>query len=320
MVPSGHLEVSGFIKKVHEQLREQSKILGIERAWENHCTDSEKLKKYALAMKELATKYWEKSRDHSSDISRITWVYHACVDYFITNIFNIREKELEIARKINKNLEISVKSNFNKKLKILDVGSCYNPFREFNIFEVTALDIAPAANDVHKCDFLQVDLGQTLQLQNNEIQQLPGDYFDVVVFSLLLEYLPSPVQRKVACEKAYNLLKSEGLLLVITPDSNHVGSNAKYIKSWRFVISNMGFSRIKYEKLKHIHCMAFRKSINKEIPKRWADIHKNEQVFDEIFIPQDFKQIPENNEYISSAKFETEGIVKVNKELPFYDI
>lgn len=32
----------------------------------------------------------------------------------------------------------------NDKLKLLDVGSCYDPFRSFNEFDTTAIDISPA--------------------------------------------------------------------------------------------------------------------------------------------------------------------------------
>jgi hypothetical protein len=31
-----------------------------------------------------------------------------------------------------------------KALRLLDVGSCYNPFQFFSQFQVTAIDIAPA--------------------------------------------------------------------------------------------------------------------------------------------------------------------------------
>ena len=36
-----------------------------------------------------------------------------------------------------------------RKLVLLDVGSCYNPFSQFDEFSVTAIDIAPA---VEVCD------------------------------------------------------------------------------------------------------------------------------------------------------------------------
>ena len=37
----------------------------------------------------------------------------------------------------------------NKKLNLLDVGSCYNPFQKYKEYDVLAIDIAPAT-DVSK--------------------------------------------------------------------------------------------------------------------------------------------------------------------------
>ena len=84
--------------------------------------------------------------------------------------------------------------------------------------------------------------------------------FYVVTFSLLLEYLPSSFQRWAACKKACSVLKDEGLLVIITPDSKAAHANSKVMKSWRTALSFLGMERIAYEKLLHVHCMAFRKS------------------------------------------------------------
>ncbi|EFA00405.1 S-adenosylmethionine sensor upstream of mTORC1 [Tribolium castaneum] len=282
MATSEHLQSANFVKSVHQKLRSDAKIMGAGNAWRRHCENGENLAKYASAMQNLATNHWEKTTN-SRAVSRVEWVHSFCLKYFHEEIFKQRQREVEIATKLNlkvPDLVLGVKNQY----ELLDVGSCFNPFAKYQCFSVTPIDIAPATSDVLKCDFLNVDLtSNQYNLQKNS--------FDVVVFSLLLEYLPSPDQRHTCCEKAYNLLRPEGILLIITPDSKHVGANAKIMKSWRFILAKMGFSRIKYEKLAYLHCMAFRKSIKSEIAQRWALLQIEKPFYEEIVIPQDFNKI-----------------------------
>ena len=95
--------------------------------------------------------------------------------------------------------------------------------------------------------------------KSSQLTHLVASSFDVVVFSLFLEYLPSPRQRWQCCHKAHNLLTMNGLLLIITPDSHAVHRNAHLMRDWKNTLGNMGFKRWRYEKLEHVHCMAFRK-------------------------------------------------------------
>ncbi|XP_018335364.1 S-adenosylmethionine sensor upstream of mTORC1 [Agrilus planipennis] len=311
-----HLKLSQIIKDVHKNLREDAKRLGTQKAWINHCKQEESLLRYAQAMKELATRHWEKNYNNNCKAkSRIKWIYEYCRLYFFDGeLLRQRRREIEIARKIvaNESCEryllgsfidsseenlFDVKSELEEKmysesnakcLKLLDVGSCYNPFNEFPCLDVLAVDIAPASSDVKWCDFLEVNIiNKKPDLSQHPIKELQDCSFHIVVFSLLLEYLPSPEQRLNCCLNAYKVLQHEGILLIITPDSKHVGSNAKIMLTWRFILSEIGFSRIKYEKLPYLHCMAFRKSININIAKRWAQLQDNEKFYKNMYIPQD---------------------------------
>lgn len=47
MATKEQIELSDFIKKVHQDLRAESNKLGPDIAWENHLTNSKKLEKYA---------------------------------------------------------------------------------------------------------------------------------------------------------------------------------------------------------------------------------------------------------------------------------
>jgi SAM-dependent methyltransferase len=86
--------------------------------------------------------------------------------------------------------------------------------------------------------------------------------FHVVVFSLLLEYLPTSRQRVQCCQQAWRLLTLDGLLVIVTPDSRRQHRNRRVAADWRRDIESIGFARWRYEKLEHVHCMAFRKVID----------------------------------------------------------
>ncbi|KAJ8917341.1 hypothetical protein NQ315_002363 [Exocentrus adspersus] len=315
MASTDHLAVSTFIKSVHQTLRDASKEVGVEEAWRRHCSDEGNLTRYAGAMRELACNFWESSVESTAN-SRIEWTVNACENYFTKDVTKYRSKEREIALRINCTFNLDATEMVPvPKLKLLDVGSCYNPFSKYEQFEVTAIDIAPAKDEVYKCDFLSVKVAESTTVIDNEVLELPKGYFQVIVFSLLLEYLPSPSQRLYCCRKAYELLKTEGLLVIITPDSNHVGSNAKYMKSWRYVLAGIGFSRIKYEKLPHVHCMAFRKTVSKAVACRWAELHEGEGLFEEIYIPQDFRKGTINvNKSEKGIKTCKEGVASVQND------
>jgi len=208
---------------------------------------------------------------------------------------------------------------------VLDVGSCYNPLSVDPAFDVTAIDLIPAEEEgVLQCDFLNVAIGEEkiLSWNEREIHQLPANSFDAVVFSLLLEYLPCPKQRYICCRNACNVLKNRGILIIVSPDSKHVGANAKLMKSWRYTLSKLGFMRIKYEKLRHIHCLAFRKCECKDVAMRWADLQhfsKDDKKYIseiEIFIPQDFQTVCLEEKQEKLECNETD-LVSIFSELPF---
>uniref|UniRef100_A0A8C8WHX7 S-adenosylmethionine sensor upstream of mTORC1 n=1 Tax=Panthera leo TaxID=9689 RepID=A0A8C8WHX7_PANLE len=185
------------------------------------------------------------------------------------------------------------------KIRLLDVGSCFNPFLKFEEFLTVGIDIVPAVESVYKCDFLNLQLQQPLQLAQdaidaflkqlkNPIDSLPGELFHVVVFSLLLSYFPSPYQRWICCKKAHELLVLNGLLLIITPDSSHQNRHAMMMKSWKIAIESLGFKRFKYSKFSHMHLMAFRK-----ISLKTTSDLVSRNYPGMLYIPQDFNSIEE---------------------------
>lgn len=183
--------------------------------------------------------------------------------------------------------------NIADKLEVLDVGSCGNFFKHYEKFKITAIDIAPSSQDVFYCDFLSVEIKDSLLIEEGKINQLNAASFDVVIFSLLLEYLPSSDQRIKCCQQAYDALKTEGILIIITPDSSSQHKNQKLLKTWRWILAQMGFRRIKVEKLRNLSCLAFRKALVKEISSKWAENHHESFMEYKFEIPQDRNQVEE---------------------------
>lgn len=297
-----HRRKAKFIKDTHARLRKRFKRDGSwEEAWKEHVEDEDTLQHYADAMYGLATGHW--SRPDAPE-SRTQWCRNVCVEYFFNGGLQKALEKDERRRRFHeeegKGLPVtaSIGENGNAieppvegKLNLLDVGSCFNPFREFGEFLSLGIDIAPANEAVCKCDFLHVrvccDVTVTMETLMNKkvdvIKQLPAESFHVVVFSLLLEYLPSPEPRWQCCIKASRLLRMNGLLLIVTPDSKHVNHNAAQMKSWRTAVESLGFRRWRYVKLKHLHCLAFRKTV--ERPTQEANAGDNLSQL--MYIPQD---------------------------------
>ncbi|VVC32747.1 25S rRNA (adenine(2142)-N(1))-methyltransferase, Bmt2,Methyltransferase type 11,S-adenosyl-L-methionine- [Cinara cedri] len=297
-ISNEHIQHSEFIKKCHQKLRLNSLAIGAEEAWRNHCSDDSLLKNYSCSMHKLASQFWDTNNKNEPSSCRILWITNNICTYFQDNYLYEINREKSLAKKFNVNWDMNIITNTPKNpFYLLDVGSCYNPFQKYTQFKVLPIDLAPAVESVVKCDFLSVPLDTKLNIFENDCQTLPLSNFDAVIFSLFLEYFPLPQQRYKCCEKAYNVLKPGGLLVIATPDSSHASYNSKLMKNWKISLGCLGFWRIKYEKLIHLHCMVFRKCLLKQIPKNWFDsLNNTNNVEDLITIPQDLRNHKINNE------------------------
>ena len=263
---------------------------------------------YSQAMKKLADCHWNINIDNDSNnsggCSRTKWLKTHIEKYFESDQtrFCARLEKRKNYNKLGKTEPIAeehkidkfnVDDSFKTEVKILDVGSCHNPLKQEFLnkpVNITAIDLCPSAESVFKCDFLRVSIAKTDKLfalsnhNSNEIDQLEENGFDVVVFCLFLEYLPSPRLRHKACVRAKKLLKDNGLLLIVTPDSsrNHA-KNETQMKSWRVAMANMGLLRIYTEKQRHLRCLGFVKVDE----SRFADICAEESSKLKLKLSQD---------------------------------
>nr|XP_050047383.1 S-adenosylmethionine sensor upstream of mTORC1-like isoform X1 [Dermacentor andersoni] len=272
MTREEHQELVAVIRSVHEKLRLDYQTNGDgDQVWRDHCEDIETRSKYAESMLQLATTIWP-YRD------RIEWCYDTMREYFFGGGLerslrrHYRKMGLPCSESILEQAK-EVLGFAEEKVRLLDVGSCYNPFSAYGDVDALAIDLTPATEDVIQCDFLKLMIvpgkdEKAASSVKTPLEALPESSFQAVVFCLVLEYLPSCTQRWSFCRKAALLLKPNGLLFIVTPDSKHQQRNAAMIASWRSALEHIGLLRVRYEKRQHLHCMAFRKHVHRQADER----------------------------------------------------
>ena len=160
------------VKALHARLREEvhagkskyhsNDVLGLftgkrfDEVWLSLLSDQPLLSAYSHAMSTLATQHWRQGTDNAS---RVTWCVSVCNQYFkhqgdLHNLLlkDLRRREHNVSTLVSplhlpltaEQVKEIIEEWKGKKLKMLDVGSCYNPFLDYKEFDVTAIDIAPA--------------------------------------------------------------------------------------------------------------------------------------------------------------------------------
>lgn len=130
----------------------------VEVVWSNLLSDKSSLEAYSHAMSTLAKGSWE--AQSSNGASRIQWCVQVCGEYFAHEgvlhrllCKDLRRRDhkmptlvplLLLPHSLEEVHKITETWNGGKTLRLLDVGSCYNPFCRYTQFQVTAIDIAPA--------------------------------------------------------------------------------------------------------------------------------------------------------------------------------
>ena len=193
-------------------------------------------------------------------------------------------------------------------LQVLDVGSCYNPLESISETEqvdlnITAIDLCPSSDhaaSVMQCDFLALKVGPQdsypvvtpppCEGEAVRLDRLPAHHFHAISMSLVLSYLPSPVERRSMIGKAHQLLIKPreppplspffptripadclqyGLLLIVEPysvvkkgmgqwigavpseESSHLTRAESNLKQFVAEIKSMGFEKVHVEPLVH---------------------------------------------------------------------
>jgi hypothetical protein len=270
-----------------------SSLIGGESAYLEKTRDKTALENYGFAAVDMGKRAWV--------AEGMRWMETYSMDYFkegLAKKLHLKSTKAAYARERNEpmpaavadDLSSSLVSNLvtqGSKLKLLDIGSCYDPFRNCaskDSFDVTAVDLWPQSPTVYKCDFLSVEWGPrltepvtTVEDGIHNLHQLPESTYDIATISLVLSYLPTSSQRvemlrcarrslvKPGCGHSDNA-HHKGLLLIMEKDSIFGRSGVKgkenLLREWKESISNIGFELAAYQRMrsKHrfFHVFAFR--------------------------------------------------------------
>lgn len=220
-----HLNHLKSNKRVFENIQALHQTL-MKRSWEETVTEEENLREYAEAATAMGNKTWVAKGNQ--------WMLNMCRDFFKGG-YALRKYRRSLHRRgqLAERDDLSDERDVleGKEVRLLDVGSCYNPFLSSPGFQVTAVDLCPMSPSVLACDFLELQVGEKhsppIMAENQRLVQLPAESFDAVTISLVLSYLPTPELRAKMVSKARSLLAPpsvsrphvSGLLLVAEKES-----------------------------------------------------------------------------------------------------
>lgn len=211
-----HLDHLRSNKRVFENIQALHQTL-MKTSWEETVAEEGNLKEYAEAATAMGSKTWVAKGNQ--------WMLNMCRDFFKGG-YALRKYRRSLYRRgisspdpgLSNGNEMDVLEG--REVRLLDVGSCYNPFYGTPDFEVMAIDLCPMNSSVLICDFLDVrigDEGSTPVIEEDQrLVQLPAEAFDAVTVSLVLSYLPSPELR------AKMVAKARALLVPSSPSRPHV--------------------------------------------------------------------------------------------------
>ena len=240
-------------------------------------TDGDVLARYADSMATLAQHHWAPDEETRGGC-RIAWCVETAREFFRAPLGT--ETGAHPGRGAKRPAPDSASERLvdsrtdGSRLKLLDVGSCYDPFRRFGDLDVTAFDLCPApaaAPTVFTGDMLRLDVLPPSDSTDSaapsepttpgaQLAALPQGSFDCVTLCLVLSYIPDPLERTRVVWTARRLLRPRGLLLIVTPHSTNRLSNSVSLpifSEWRAALAELGFKHHTYSRLARHHALAF---------------------------------------------------------------
>eukprot|EP00981_Chlorochromonas_danica_P015867 scaffold14717_cov168-Ochromonas_danica.AAC.14 len=213
----GYLDVG---RQVYNNIQQQHRTVA-EADWGQVTTNQEALVTYKNAANAMGQKVWVMEANR--------WMADYCIRFFCQG--GAARHYRKTHAKSPQCLITELCNTTDRKIRLLDVGSCYNPLARLssvsNYFDITALDLCPGDDSVFKADFLDVSVLSAANYQADgrvvlektmawtpegraELSGLTAGAFDAVTMSLVLSYLPNPTVREAMIYKAKQLLVSPG--------------------------------------------------------------------------------------------------------------
>lgn len=320
-----HLEENRIM---YENIQDHHKHVA-ELDWEKVVTNKESLATYMNAASAMGHKTWVWEANK--------WMADYCIRFFCQggaarHYMKIHRQSLTSNKddKYWKDLSSSLIPELcskQKRIKLVDVGSCYNPLSKLptaDLFDITAFDLCPGDASVLKGDFLDVELSdasQPVQVYMNGanercLRSLPSGCYDAVTMSLVLSYLPNPAIREAVVQKAKRLLISPGqvanaphhtgLLIIVEKQSILQTAERRAKKSsvsgpekalatvdtWKETICAMGFQLLAYQALpscdgRKSHAFVFANTADPALLPTDPSFQSNVQNPNRLWIKQD---------------------------------
>lgn len=213
----GYLDVG---RQVYSNIQQQHRAVA-ETDWSQITANQEALVTYKNAANAMGRKVWVLEANR--------WMADYCIRFFCQG--GAARHYRKTHAKTAQGLITELCNTADRKIRLLDVGSCYNPLARLssvsNYFDITALDLCPGDDSVFKADFLDVSVLPATNYQADgrvvlektmawspegqaELSGLTAGAFDAVTMSLVLSYLPNPTVREAMIYKAKQLLVSPG--------------------------------------------------------------------------------------------------------------
>ena len=129
MASAEHKDLATFIKSVHQELREEvgRSEDSPDSVWARHLRRTDTLRAYAEAMRTLATSHWTDRHN-----SRILWIYNHIHNYYFNEGLQTEHVRDRKFAKRHGVVIPDVEIPDIERARVLDVGSCYNPFSAFD--------------------------------------------------------------------------------------------------------------------------------------------------------------------------------------------
>lgn len=149
--------------------------------WADVAANETSLSVYSTAAAAMGTKTWVAECNHWMQSFAHTYFRNggARKHYLRSHISQSADSLNSNAKRqveLQKDMMISATGADAARIRLLDVGSCYNPLAksEADVFEVTALDLYPADPSVYQCDFLNIAIGSegTAPVVENRTQEV----------------------------------------------------------------------------------------------------------------------------------------------------
>ena len=249
--------------------------------------DTEALREYSSAMQQLATKFWDADPSSTRRYDdRLLYIAERLEDYFLGSdgeyprLYRIPVKQerrsyhaqhgcpLPTDAEAALVADLRLRYPIGQTLRVADVGSCYNPLQGKSLrssvrLDVTAVDLAPfPGSGVLRCDWTRLEVtapGSPVCAADGALKSVPLNYFDAVIFCLLLSYMPLKELRLKACIRACDTLKTGGLLVIVSTRTQ--GSRkGDWILRWIQAIESIGFERVDKHIRFKIVGLSFRKT------------------------------------------------------------